>query len=871
MDKGLPDNSTGDVVIRDGSVETQGPRDGGFFTIGGGGGFSGGFGGSSRRRAKKRARARAEAIAKRRAEQQAAADAAHQQQLAAQAAAQAEAHRQWVAHFSQTQQATQATIDRHYTAQRENVGQALKTELEAVRKYPAYDGSERWQLHLITRERQVIEEIIAAKAAELQRKTQMALAFDGQDPLQRTAQDYAQRLAQQGSSQAFQQLHQDWEAAYIAAQEAQLLSEAIRQLTERSNALAASHAEQKVVWKAREEEWERQRQYKELREERVRFKQLADENLRLKRIREANSLTMPMAASAGGVVLAWGGSEVVQEVGKDIERLVRAAVQELSAAGLLATKVFKHPALVAAFHIPETGNSELTTEQRQRLQGIGISSDLMGVRPGQDLQALADAGQMAELDYRVKLETHQGTTAIIVASTGEDIPSRVPVRSAVFDPLTNTFRAEGAAATDRDLVFSADPAPGDLPRLEPHPSSGLLSGEPEVFAAPDGADFRIKDCIVCIPGMVPVYFSFDVPPVGTGVVSGTGQAATVSWWQASTQPGGAGIPAKAAATLRGKAFASFAGFERALWQAISQEAAPGWDFSEPNQRRIADGLAPYAPKSSWVGQRRELEVRYLQGALGTAPYDLDQISLQTPASAVGVRPETRPFAPWLQLGEPISLEAAKSLAHSSGGRRTWTPLVPPGSDLLGSTDLPQGPTLPGTIPGAELDPYRPQIETLPGLDGGQTGSTIPGYGGGVELPTSGLVFSDPLDVGPYSDLGRDSVKDGLDIDHIVSKKALELFIRRNFPEMTSGEIDDAVRKAPSMAIPSEIHRKFSETYGGRNSRDKQIQDSIDLKAGVNSNVDALKSGLLEYGLKESDIEQARQKLHELYKSQGWTE
>lgn len=74
-----------------------------------------------------------------------------------------------MAYFSQTQQATQATIDRHYTAQRQNVGQALKTELEAVRQYPAYDGSERWQLHLISREKQVVEAMIAAKTAELQR------------------------------------------------------------------------------------------------------------------------------------------------------------------------------------------------------------------------------------------------------------------------------------------------------------------------------------------------------------------------------------------------------------------------------------------------------------------------------------------------------------------------------------------------------------------------------------------------------------------------------------------------------------------------------------------------------------------------------
>ena len=656
MDKDLFDQSTGDVVIRDGTVETQGKRDAGFFTIGGGGGFSGGFGGSSRKRAKKRARARAEAIAKRRSEQQAAAEAAYQQQLAAQAAAQAEAHRQWVAHFSQTQQATQATIDRHYAAQRQNVGQALKTELEAVRRYPAYDGSERWQLHLITRERQVVEEMIAAKTAELQRQAQMARAFDGQDPLQRTAQDYAQRLAQQGTSQAFQQLHQAWEAAYLAAQDAQLLSEAIRQLTERSTALAARHAEQKVVWKAREEEWERQKQYKELREARVRFKQLADENLRLMRIREANSLTMPMSATAGGNMLTWNGVRVAESVVSTIERAVFDSIREISRIAAIRTGQTVGTFVTAMTYSEGLVDSELSQGQRHRLEGIGIPVGVMGVRPGQDLQALAERGEMAEVDYRVRLEAQGNSTAIIVASTGDEISSRVPVRNAVFDPLTNSYRAQGQSVTDRDLVFTSDAALVDPLMPQVQTASGLLSSEGEALAIPAGVDTRINDCIVCIPGRAPLYFSFDVPPAGTGVVSGGGQVATSGWWQSSTQASGAAIPAQAASTLRGREFASFAGFEQALWRSIGEEAALGGAFSEINQRRIANGLAPYAPKSTWVGTRREFEVRYPQSAaLGTAPYDLDRLSLHSPASAFDVRPKAEPFAPWLKLGEPISL------------------------------------------------------------------------------------------------------------------------------------------------------------------------------------------------------------------------
>lgn len=872
MDRYLPDTTTGTVTIRSGSSDPQeGPNDRGFFDIGAGNGFSGGFGGSSRKRAKKRARARAEAIAKHRAAQQAAAAAAHQAQLAAHAAAQVVAHRQWVQHFSQSQQSTRATIDRHYTAQLGNVGQTLKADLDAVRQYVRDDGSERWDLHLITRQKLVVDEMTAAKAAELQRKTALARSFDGQDPLQRSPQDYAARLAQQGSAQSFQQLHQAWEAAYTAAQEAQLLSEAIRQLTERSNALGAHHAEQKIVWKAREEEWERQRQYKELREARVQFKQLADENLRLERIREANSLTMPMAATGSASILTWNGVRVAEGVVSAIERMVFDAIGEAGRIAAIRTGQMLGTFVAAMFHSESLGNGELTSGQRRFLEGVGIPADVMGVRPGQDLQALAERGEMAEVGYRVKLEAHGNSTAIIIAGTGEEISSRVPVRNAIFDPLTNTYRAEGQTVMDRDLVFTPDDALAQVPAAQTQAASGLLSIEPALVEIPAGADTRINDCIVCIPGRAPLYFSFDVPPAGTGVVSGAGQVAAPGWWQAgTTQSSGAPIPAQAASTLRGREFASFGDFEQALWRSIGEEAAPAGAFNEINQRRIASGLAPYAPRSTWVGERREFEVRYPQSAaLGTAPYDLDRLSLHNPASAFGMRAQTEPFAPWLKLGEPISLDAARSLAHSSGGRRTWTPLVPPGSDLLGSTDLPQGPTLPGALPGAELDPHRPQIETLPGLEEGEIGSRLPGYGDGDDLPSPGLVYSEPLDVGPADELQRNSKKDALDIDHIVSRKALELYLQREFPEMSNGEIRATTSRAPGIAIPAEVHRKFSETYGGRNTSAKQHADSLDLKAAVDSNFDAIKPGLIEFGLEESKIELAREKIHEIQKLQGW--
>jgi hypothetical protein len=72
----------------------------------------------------------------------------------------------------------------------------------------------------------------------------------------------------------------------------------------------------------------------------------------------------------------------------------------------------------------------------------------------------------------------------------------------------------------------------------------------------------------------------------------------------------------------------------------------------------------------------------------------------------------------------------------------------------------------------------------------------------------------------------------------------------------------------SVAISARVHQKYSETYGGRNTKAKQAQDAADLRAAVDNNFDAIKRGLLEEGLSESDIEAAREQLHRLSKEQG---
>jgi hypothetical protein len=345
--------------------------------------------------------------------------------------------------------------------------------------------------------------------------------------------------------------------------------------------------------------------------------------------------------------------------------------------------------------------------------------------------------------------------------------------------------------------------------------------------------------------------------MGTGVVTGTGQTAAVDWWNAASLANGAGIPTQVGEQFRGREFKSFEAFDEALWRTIGEHHQLVSPFDEVNQKRIEQGFAPYAPKSTWVGENRAFELRYQERPeFWSDPFNLDQISIKAPRTAEGWLGIVPADVPW-----PIPPAA------------TWKPLVPPGSEHLGSTTSPTTPIDPLVYPGNPAIPVLPQNETFPAVDEGEIGGSIPGFPGDMDLPSSGLVFVGPpvvpLEVGPYNELSGRSRGDGLDIDHIPSRRALEEYLLENFADMTPRERRDYVQRAPSIAIPAEVHRKFSETYGGRNTAIKRSHDASDLKQAVDQNFDAIKIGLLDSGMDEGSIEIGREQLHILHKQQGW--
>ncbi|HEX4552176.1 S-type pyocin domain-containing protein [Pseudomonas sp.] len=847
------DGTSGSVVIRTGPPASGGGSGGGF---GGGGGVSGGFGKVSKSKQKARARAKAAHRQKQQQEQaeaaaQAQAQAAQAQAAAAQVQEQArhQALMQFLAGLAQRHDAIRAEIDRRFAEKAGQLSTSLEQEVLASRRPPNSDDSERWQLYLITKEKGEIDGLLARKSAELDAKNAAARSFDGHDPLTRLSHDYLTRLGQFG--QALDDGHRIWESAYTAAHEARLLTSQIQTLREKSAALARHHAEQTVAWRA----WEAQRQYAAQREARVRFKQQADEDARVSRTRQANTLTVPMSSMThGAMVLTRSGALVAQQAGALIEAGVRQAIKHLPLAMLVP-----HPSTVligGLVYSPTLGDGELTPEQRRRLfQSVAVPAQTLGLPDEQALRSIADSGGSVEMPYRLKPEAVAQGTAVIAVTTGNEISASVPVINAVLDPLTGNYTADVPGSPARHLQFTPDAS-----ITKEVPSQGRIALLPPVVQdLPKGVDLRIQDCIICVPGTAPMYLSFNLPPLGAGVVTGNGQPATAEWWNTASRSTGAAIPSQIGDQLRGREIQSFGAFDQVLWRTLGEQPALTSQLDEVNKKRVEQGFAPYAPKSTWVGERREFELRFQDDAsVGANPFNLDRVSIVAPQSAHGRRGVLPAVQPW-----PIP----------PVGIGTWTPLVPPGSEHLGPTTTPISPSTPTAYPGNPLIPILPANETFPAVDEGQAGASIPGFPGDMELPSPDLVFAgppvEPLEVGPYNELSGRSRGDGLDIDHIPSRKALEAYIGMNFKKINSRELVDYIRQAPSIAIPAEVHKKFSETYGGRNTKARKINDASDLEAAVNSNLDALKPGLIAIGISEVDMERARKLLHDLHKKQGW--
>ncbi|WP_240891940.1 MULTISPECIES: hypothetical protein [Pseudomonas] len=113
------------------------------------------------------------------------------------------------------------------------------------------------------------------------------------------------------------------------------------------------------------------------------------------------------------------------------------------------------------------------------------------------------------------------------------------------------------------------------------------------------------------------------------------------------------------------------------------------------------------------------------------------------------------------------------------------------------------------------------------------------------------------------------MENGQQVDHMPSQAAIRRYLEANFRTLTQKQVDEYLKKVASVAIPAKVHQKFSQTYGGRNTRIKQHSDAGDLRGAVDRNFDAIKPYMLEEGFAEADLEMARSKIHDINEEQGW--
>lgn len=140
------------------------------------------------------------------------------------------------------------------------------------------------------------------------------------------------------------------------------------------------------------------------------------------------------------------------------------------------------------------------------------------------------------------------------------------------------------------------------------------------------------------------------------------------------------------------------------------------------------------------------------------------------------------------------------------------------------------------------------------------------------VPPLYLVFAKPavkpLEVDVFGAFnGR--LRNGLHVDHMPSQAAITRYLISKIPGIKQEQIEEALKSVASVAVPAQIHQKYSETYGWRNTKVKQALDAGDLRSAVDRNFDAIEPYLLSYGFAETDLDVARAQLHETNANRGW--
>jgi len=190
------------------------------------------------------------------------------------------------------------------------------------------------------------------------------------------------------------------------------------------------------------------------------------------------------------------------------------------------------------------------------------------------------------------------------------------------------------------------PAPSDtlgIPALEGAPQAPQIWIYPpteqadNIIVSPLYPD-AYKDFILVFPadsGIQPLYIVMNVR-LDPGTVTGQGKDVTGIWLAGATSGLGAPIPTEIADQLRGKSFASFDSFRRALWKAVAGTGLVE-QFTDNSVDRMREGKAPKARYRDRAGKRSSFELHHTdEVAKGGKAYDVDNLKVVTPKHHIDI-------------------------------------------------------------------------------------------------------------------------------------------------------------------------------------------------------------------------------------------
>jgi len=200
---------------------------------------------------------------------------------------------------------------------------------------------------------------------------------------------------------------------------------------------------------------------------------------------------------------------------------------------------------------------------------------------------------------------------------------------------------------------------------------------------------------------------------------------------------------------------------------------------------------------------------------------------------------------------------------------TWTPAGAPGSSDAGGwhTGNDAAPAGTVTIPGLEYpDTHDIRVTTTPAPEEKDFRDYILVFPGNLHPPIYIYLSKPPvemLEVAPYRDFNGRSRQGRYHVDHMPSRQAVILYLKRERPYLTERDIKSIADDVAAIAVPEKVHRQDSATYGGRN-RSQMGPDSQNLRAAIDKDFDQIKPVLMqEYGAEESQLEEARKEMHRI--------